>query len=201
MKAVLDANVLFPTVLREILTEAAASSLFTPLWSERIISEWVHSTIKLGPEQRERAGAEAALLRLRFPQAGTAVWDETGLGVQLPDAGDLHVLACAMSGGADLIVTMNLRDFPRHALARLGLRAVHPDVFLCDLARDHPSKVAGSVQMALDRAIAAGGDLSQAGLLKRAGLPRLNKALSRAINTAAAPSWQSLRDTGAGSEG
>lgn len=183
MRVVLDANVLFPTVLREIVTEAAALNLFTPLWSDRILSEWVHAVAKLGPDQSDRAGAEATLLRLRFPLAEVAPCDETGLGVQLPDPGDLHVLACAVAAKADVIVTMNLRDFPARILALFGLRAVHPDACLCDLARAHPAALAQSVQMALDRAVAAGGRLSQAELLKRAKLPRLNKALARAMVT------------------
>lgn len=183
MKAVLDANVLFPTVLREIMTEAAAEGLFTPLWSDRIIAEWTHAAHKLGALQAGQAGAEAALLRLRFPQAGIECGDEAGLGVQLPDAGDLHVVSCAFSGQADLIVTLNLRDFPSRALSAFGVRAIHPDAFLCDLARDHPKAVGLVVQKALDRAVAAGGMLTQAELLKRAGLPRLNKALSRAMDT------------------
>ena len=35
MKAVLDACVLYPTVLREILTDSAAAGLFQPVWSQR----------------------------------------------------------------------------------------------------------------------------------------------------------------------
>ena len=49
MKAVLDACVLFPTVLREILLGVAAKGLYEPLWSDRILREWVLATVKLGP--------------------------------------------------------------------------------------------------------------------------------------------------------
>lgn len=187
MKALLDANVLFPTVLREILTETAAQGLFTPLWSARILAEWTYSVQKLGSDQAARAGAEAALLRLRFPQAELPPCDERGLVAQMPDPGDLHVLACALAAGADAIVTMNLRDFPDKVLAPLGLRALHPDAFLVDLARHHPGAVARSVQMVLDRAIAAGGDLAQNEMLKRARLPRLNKALRQGVIRMARP--------------
>ena len=48
MKAVLDACVLFPTVLREILLGVAARGLYQPVWSDRILREWTRATAKLG---------------------------------------------------------------------------------------------------------------------------------------------------------
>lgn len=179
MKAVLDACVLFPTVLREVLTEVAGQGLYEPLWSPRLIEEWVIAVRKLGPDEAARAGAEAALLNLRFAAASVPNRDESGLGIELPDPGDLHVIATALDGGAQLIVTMNLRDFPQRKLASLDLRAIHPDEFLADFVRDHHIIVAGAVQNTLDRARAAGGNLSRRDLLRRARLPRLSKALER----------------------
>lgn len=43
------------------------------------------------------------------------------------------MLAAAIEGGADLIVTRNLRDFPTDCLAPYGLAAQHPDAFIVDL--------------------------------------------------------------------
>lgn len=51
----------------------------------------------------------------------------------LPDLNDRHVLAAAIKGGADLIVTKNLSDFPSSVLAPYDIEAVHPDDFLLDL--------------------------------------------------------------------
>ena len=53
MIAVLDANVLFPTVLREILSDVAAAGLFRPVWSERILKEWTYSAAKISPVAAE----------------------------------------------------------------------------------------------------------------------------------------------------
>lgn len=47
------------------------------------------------------------------------------------DPGDRHVLAAAVVGRADLIVTRNLRDFPRSSLLPYNLEALDPDRFLC----------------------------------------------------------------------
>ncbi|AGT07947.1 RSP_2648 family PIN domain-containing protein [Paracoccus aminophilus] len=179
MKALLDACVLFPTILREILTDVAQAGLYTPLWSERILSEWLHAAGRLGEVQAVIAGGEAALMRARFPGAMIAPGDEATLGVSLPDAGDLHVLRTAVDGEADLIVTFNLRDFPRRTLGLYGISALHPDEFLTTLAKSQGAVVEAAVEAARARAIAAGGDLTRRAMLARSGLPRLNKFLTQ----------------------
>jgi len=48
------------------------------------------------------------------------------------DPKDRHVLAAAVRGNADAMVTANLKDFPPTALAPYELEALHPDEFLLD---------------------------------------------------------------------
>ena len=176
MKAVLDANVLFPTILREILCDVAAAGLYQPLWSARILDEWRHVAARLGPDAAAVAGAEIALLQLRFPDACV---DPAGtvLARDLPDPADAHVVEAALAGGAGLIVTANLRDFPRAVMAGLGLRAIHPDAFLLELDR---GVVRCAARAAQARAARMGGAMSMAEMLKRARLPRLSRALKGA---------------------
>ena len=52
MRAVLDACVIYPTVLREILIGVAARGVYEPFWSDRILREWVLATRKLGPDRK-----------------------------------------------------------------------------------------------------------------------------------------------------
>lgn len=178
MRAVLDACVLFPTVLREILADCAAAGLYQPIWSARILEEWQRAAARQAPEIGAIAGLERQALSARFPEAeSTAAGQAEGL--DLPDDADRHVVATAMGTGADLIVTANLRDFPRPAMAAVGLRAIHPDAFLTDLWAHHPDAVATAARAAHDKARALGGDLELRALMKRARLPRLGRALAR----------------------
>ena len=69
MKALLDACVLYPTVMREVLLGVAAAGLFEPLWSPRILEEWARAAAKLGPGQETLARGEIAVAEARFPGA------------------------------------------------------------------------------------------------------------------------------------
>lgn len=182
MKAVLDACVLFPTVLREILIGAAEAGLYTPVWSDRLLEEWRRAAARQGEDVARIAGVEIALLTAAWPQARVHGNDATLAGLALPDRADAHVIATALAAGADLIVTANLPDFPARVLAPLGLRAGHPDAFLRDLWSRAPATIAQVAAANHARAQAAGGDIPLRALLKRAGLPRLARAMTVAVN-------------------
>ena len=179
VRAVLDACVLYPTVLREILIGAADAGLYAPVWSARILAEWRHAAQRLGEEQAAVAGAEIALLRLVHPAAEAPEPPEAAAGYDWPDPADRHVVETALAAGAGVIVTANLRDFPTRALSALGLRAVHPDPFLLGLWQSDAAPVSASVRAAHDRAQALGGPVALRDLMGRARLPRLGKALAR----------------------
>lgn len=179
MKAVLDACVLYPTVLREILLSVADAGLFQPVWSPRILAEWRHAAARLGSDQNAIAGAEIALLRDRFPGAEETRGDPRAAGFDWPDPADRHVAETALAAGADTVVTANLRDFPPRAMAALRLDAVHPDAFLCGLHDIAPDAVRAAVNAAHAKAQALGGPVDRRALLKRARLPRLAKLTDR----------------------
>lgn len=177
MRAVLDANVLFPTILREILMDCAQMGLFQPLWSARVLAEWRHAAARLGADQDRIAGAEIALLADRFPDAMMPDSGDRVIDLSFPDPADRHVVESALAGRAAQIVTANLRDFPRHLMAPLGIRAIHPDAFLLDLYHQHSRQVTTAIRDARDKAARMGGDMTVAEMLKRSRLPRLAKAV------------------------
>ena len=178
MKAVLDACVLYPTVLREILQGAGQAGLYQPVFSDRILREWVLATAKLGPEAPAIAEAEAALWRAAFPRGLVRAHPEIEARLILPDPNDVHVLACAIASGADAIVTFNAGDFPGHVLAADGIVRRDPDGFLWELSSHHPRVMAGIVEGVRAKAEAVSGQpVALKPLLKRARLYRLGKAL------------------------
>ena len=96
----------------------------------------------------------------------------------LPDAADVHVLAAAIDGHADAIVTVNAKDFPKHILAEEGLQRFEPDGFLRGLWEGQPDLVEGVAETVRKEACRLSGqDWDMRGLLKKARLPRLAKAL------------------------
>ncbi|WP_309666549.1 RSP_2648 family PIN domain-containing protein [Tabrizicola sp.] len=178
MKAVLDACVLYPTVLREILLGVAAAGLYDPVFSDRILREWTRATAKLGPVEQAVAEGEAALVRAAFPRA--IIREQPGIEARLmlPDPNDVHVLAVAIAGHADAIVTYNAVDFPGHVLAAEGLTRRDPDGFLWELHSRHPAQVSQIVEAVRAKAEAlSGAPMPLKVLLKRGRLHRLSKAL------------------------
>ncbi|MFN4192038.1 MAG: RSP_2648 family PIN domain-containing protein [Tabrizicola sp.] len=178
MKAVLDACVLYPTVLREILQGAGEAGLFQPVVSERILREWVLATAKLGPEAPVIAAGEAAAFRTAFPRGLVRDHPEIEARLVLPDPNDRHVLASAIASGADAIVTFNAQDFPGHVLAAEGITRRDPDGFLWELQSRHPEAMAAIVEAVRAKAEAISGQpVALKALLKRARLFRLAKAM------------------------
>lgn len=178
MTVVLDACVLFPSVLREILIGVAARGVYTPLWSARILAEWQRAAARQRTEDGVIAAGEIARLRTDWPASEIAADPTLEAQLWLPDPADCHVLATAVTSNAALIVTLNLRDFPARELARLDVAAQSPDDFLMARWLEAPEPVEAAVTAAQSAAQAASGRAQPLrSLLKRAKLPRLGKAL------------------------
>lgn len=177
-RALLDACVLAPLLMREMLFAFARAGLFTPLWSGRIEEEWRRAASKEArgvPE--EIIAGDLALARAAFPRACApdGAWAALEPTLELPDPNDRHVLAAAIGAEADLIVTDNVRDFPPRALAEHGLRRERADRFLRDLAA---ADEGAAVQAATGIAEAAGVSADETpAFFKRGRLPQMAKFL------------------------
>lgn len=180
MKVTLDTCVMFPTVMREVLLGVAATGAYTPQWSARILEEWARAARKLGPTGETQARAEVALVRAAWPK-GEITWPSSlEARLWLPDPADIHVLASAIAGSSDVIVTMNASDFPRGILAEEGLKREDPDGFLMQFWQKDPDAVGQVCENVLAEARRLSGkDWEMRPLMKKARLPRLGKAVSQ----------------------
>lgn len=131
MRVLLDACVLLPYQLANLLLRLADAELYEPLWSEEILNEVERNLIgKFGVEP-EKASRRLSHMRSAFPNA-VIEGHEPLISAMKNDPKDRHVAAAAVRGNAALIVTANLRDFPPESLAEFDVEAIHPDDFLLD---------------------------------------------------------------------
>ena len=130
--AVLDACVLFPIATADALISLAVAGLFSAKWTVAIEAEWLAVAERRHPELPgrflpRRDAMRDAVLDWEIKAEG---WKALAPSLTLPDPNDVHVLAAAIAGHADCIVTTNLKDFPVSVLEVYGLVALHPDDFI-----------------------------------------------------------------------
>lgn len=138
--ALLDACVLYPNMLRDLLLRLAVTDLYRAKWSADIHDEWMRSLAANRPDiPPEHVTRVRNLMDENVRDALVEDYASLVPGLTLPDPKDRHVLAAAIVGRADVIVTFNLRDFPADTLSPFGIEAQHPDEFMrhqFDLAPD-----------------------------------------------------------------
>lgn len=137
-----DACVLYPAPLRDFLMHLALTDLYRARWTDMIHDEWTRNLLKqrqdLKPTDLDRT---RSLMNANVRDSLVTGFEHLIPSVELPDVDDRHVVAAAIHGGANMIVTFNLKDFPREQLSRHNLTAQHPDDFIFDLLDLHPARV------------------------------------------------------------
>ena len=141
--AFFDANVLYPSGLRNFLMHLALAGIFRAHWSAQVHEEWMRSLLKNRPDlSREKLERTRNLMERALPDALVTGYEHLIHPIELPDQDDRHVLAAAIRCGASVIVTFNLGDFPSQALADLSIEAQHPDDFVLAVMEAFPELVA-----------------------------------------------------------
>jgi hypothetical protein len=145
--AFFDASVLYPSELRNLLMHLALTGLFRAKWSAAVHEEWICALLRRRPDlSREKLERTRMLMDKHAADALVTGYEHLIEGLRLPDPNDRHVLAAAIRGRADVIVTPNLRHFPAEILARFGIEAQHPDEFILHLLDLAPGVVAGAAR-------------------------------------------------------
>lgn len=130
--ALLDACVLYPIAVADALMSLATEGLFAAKWTTRIEAEWMRSLQIDRPDLEGKLGTRRDSMRDAVPdwEVPEDAWKPLEKSLRLPDPEDVHVLAAAIAGHADCIVTANTRDFPSDVVTPYGIEVVDPDTFL-----------------------------------------------------------------------
>jgi predicted nucleic acid-binding protein len=150
--AFLDASVLYPALLRNLLMHLALRDLFQARWSDRIHDEWIAALLRNRPDLTfVQLARTRRLMDENVDEALVTGYEHLIDALTLPDPKDRHVLAAAIHGGAGVIVTVNLRDFPTKVLATYGIEAQHPDGFVSACLDEYPDEILAALhEMRLD---------------------------------------------------
>lgn len=138
--AVLDANVLVPAPIRDILLWLAFIDFYQPRWSDTILEELRRTLVVGGFTNAERADYLIDTMATRFPRAKVTNFDHV-IASMTNHPGDRHVLAAAVTTGASVIVTDNIRHFRKSDLAPHAIEAQTTDRFLTDRFNEQPEMV------------------------------------------------------------
>lgn len=181
--ALLDACVLHPMAMADALMSLASAGLYAAKWSRTIESEWIASIEARRPDLAGKLGYRRDQMREAVPdwEVEEGAWQSLAGSLKLPDPDDVHVLAAAMAGHADCIVTANLRDFPTDVVGPLGIEIIHPDQFIVaqwDL--DQLVAVAAFKRMRMRWKMPEATAEDFAAALERAGLPATAQRLREA---------------------
>jgi Predicted nucleic acid-binding protein, contains PIN domain len=148
---VYDANVLYPSTLRDLLIRIAQAGLVQAKWTDQILDEMFRNLRANRPDlvstQLDRT---RTLMNAAVRDCLVRGYQPLVEAVKLPDPDDRHVVAAAIRAGAQMIVTANTQDFPTEAIAQWDIEVRAPDDFICDQIDLDRQAVFGAVQRIAD---------------------------------------------------
>lgn len=183
-RAFADTNVLFPFSLMDLLLTLAEDYVHDLVWSDRLLDEWQRVIVREGHRSDEAAERIAGHIRTGFADACVPEERYKHLLAELdgPDPDDVHHMAAAIAGRADVLITWNLDDFPTEALGRYAITVTPPDPYLCGLLDQQPTEVLttiGRIARRKQRPPMTAYDITNA--LARAGAPAFAQRARRLL--------------------
>jgi len=113
------------------LLQLATTGLFRAKWTDEIHEEWISSVLSdradLTKDQLERT---KALMNSAVMDCLVDDYEYLIETITIPASDDRHVVAAAIHGRCDAIVTFNRKDFPSKELEKYGIEAIHPNDFI-----------------------------------------------------------------------
>jgi predicted nucleic acid-binding protein len=149
---VYDANALYPNTLRDLLIRIAQQPhLVQAKWTNEILDEMIRALRKnFSNVTEEQVGRLRDRMNRAVRDCLVEGYEPLVEILDLPDPDDRHVLAAAIKATAQVIVTRNVKDFPKGKLARWGVRAKSPDDFVRDQIEIDSRAVWACIQQIVD---------------------------------------------------
>lgn len=143
---VLDACVLYPVVIRDLLLTLATLDAFEPRWTEAIIDEMTRNVLadRLTIDPAHFEAGSVGAMRRAFPAAPVEGYEHL-IGDMDNHPKDRHVAAAALHIDAAAVVTYNVRDFDSELLRQCSIAIITPPQVVGELVDDEPSVVALAV--------------------------------------------------------
>lgn len=147
MLVVLDACVLYPASLRDLLLTLAALDAYDVAWTEEILEEVRRNVIADHPgiDPDHFTSHTLGAMRAAFPEAGVTGYEHL-IATLDNDPKDRHVAAAAISAGASGIVTENVSDFRSSRLEAAGIEVLTTGDLIERLLDEEPGIVVAAVE-------------------------------------------------------
>ena len=145
--AVLDACVLYPAPLSDLLVSLAAAGIYRAKWTEQIHDEWTRNLLQNRTDLNEKQlKKRCTAMNMAIPDCLVTGYEDLIDSLTLKDPDDRHVLAAAIRSNADTIVTFNLKDFDADELSKYDIYSEHPDEFVSNMISIYTPQVIDAVR-------------------------------------------------------
>lgn len=146
MIVVLDACVLYPPSLRDLLLTLATLDAFEVRWSAEILEELTRNVLADNPDIEPDVFVShtiGAMIRA-FPEASVTI--DPGLVDHMDnEPKDRHVAAVAVGARAQAVVTLNVRDFRSQVLNQAAVAVLTPGDLVNNVLAEAPEIVVTAV--------------------------------------------------------
>jgi len=141
LRLFLDANILHAAALRDFLLRLAEAGVVDVRWSGAVLDETRRSLEGRG-FPADKVDRLVNAMRTAFPEAEVHDFEALVAEMKCPDPDDDHVLAAAVAGEADFLVTDNSDDFPPDTGERYDVAIITGDELAESLVRADPETAA-----------------------------------------------------------
>lgn len=147
--AFLDTCVLLKPYLCDTLLSIAEARVYRPRWSSMVMTELERNLARRGLDEK-RINHRLDQMNEAFPDAEVTGY-EALIADMTNDPKDRHILAAAVRGSAEVLVTENLRDFPPAAGRPYGIQVASQDAFLLEQLDLRPADILDALRRQASR--------------------------------------------------